>query len=254
MLAPVSPPPPRIVAHRGNAAEFPENTLPALRSALELGVSHVEFDVHLSADHVPVLLHDANLKRTAGLDKSALSLDIDELSKVRVGEPERFGDRFADTAIPTLADAVNLLEAFPRATAFVEIKRASLRAFGQQVVVQRICEALRPIASQCVVISFDLAAVNLVRASANLPIGWVLSDLSALTTLKCEAVAPEYLFCDHRLLDAPGTRLWRGPWAWAVYEVTTADLALRLAAAGAAYVETMAVRKLLAELREGPAS
>ena len=57
---------PEIIAHRGNAAEFPENTLQALASAVELGVKHVEFDVQLTADKVPVLLHDADLERVAG--------------------------------------------------------------------------------------------------------------------------------------------------------------------------------------------
>jgi glycerophosphoryl diester phosphodiesterase len=38
---------PQIVAHRGNAAEFPENTLESLRSAVDLGVRHLELDVQL---------------------------------------------------------------------------------------------------------------------------------------------------------------------------------------------------------------
>ena len=57
---------PEIIAHRGNAIEFPENTLQALASAVELGVRHLEFDVQLTADHVPVLLHDADLERVGG--------------------------------------------------------------------------------------------------------------------------------------------------------------------------------------------
>ena len=47
---------PELIAHRGNAAEYPENTLPALRSALELGVRFVEFDVQLTVDRQPILL------------------------------------------------------------------------------------------------------------------------------------------------------------------------------------------------------
>ena len=56
-----------LVAHRGHAAAFPENTLPALRSALELGAAWLEFDIQLSADRIPVLCHDASLQRTAGI-------------------------------------------------------------------------------------------------------------------------------------------------------------------------------------------
>ncbi len=246
------PPPalPRIVAHRGNAAEFPENTLPALRSALELGISHVEFDVQLTADHVPVVLHDASLERTAGIDRNALDMTWRELRDIKVNETARLGRRYHDVGIPTLERTVELLAAFPDATAFVEIKRASLRAFGHEQVVTRIAEVLRPVASQCVMISFDLAAVHLARQMAGLPIGWVLPEVSPLSALKSEAVAPEYLFCDHELLRASEGRLARGPWRWAVYEVTTAKLALELAARGVEFVETMAVRSLQRELRE----
>ena len=52
---------PELIAHRGNAAEFPENTLPAIRSALDLGVRYVEFDVQMSADRQPMLLNAAYL-------------------------------------------------------------------------------------------------------------------------------------------------------------------------------------------------
>src|SRR5690606_1114559 len=104
---------PELVAHRGNAAEYPENSLPALRSALELGARYVEFDVQLTADRQPILLHDANLQRTAGIDRNALEMTLAELADVRVNETTRLGPRFTDVGIPTLAQAVDLLEAHP---------------------------------------------------------------------------------------------------------------------------------------------
>ncbi len=242
--------PPRIVAHRGNAAEYPENTLPSLRSALELGLAHVEFDVHLTADHVPIVLHDADLLRTAGVPGNPLEMTWRQLAEIKVGEPARFGEAFADVGIPSLHQVTQLLQTFPDATAFVELKRASLRTFGHETVVSRVCATLQPVAGQCVIISFDLAAVHLARQLAHLPIGWVLSEVSALTALKCEAVRPDYLFCNHERLRHEETRLWRGPWSWVVYEVTSGSQALGLAARGVDYVETMQVRALLRELRK----
>ena len=44
-----------LVGYRGNSAEFPDNTLPALRSAIALGARFIQFDVHLSADGVPMV-------------------------------------------------------------------------------------------------------------------------------------------------------------------------------------------------------
>lgn len=240
---------PELIAHRGNAAEYPENTLPALRSALELGVRFVEFDVQLSADRQPILLHDSNLKRTAGIDRNALEMTWQELSEVSVNEEQRFRQRYTDVGIPTLAQAASLLATYPHATAFVELKRASLRAFGQEIVVRKVCDTLKPIARQCVIISFDLAAVHHVRQVSSYRIGWVLSDYSNLSALKCEALAPDYVFCDHQLLSENTSKLWRGPWRWAIYEVTTRKLAMELAARGAKLVETMAVRAMLREFR-----
>lgn len=248
----MSPPIPRLpdlIAHRGNAAEYPENTLPAIRSALDLGVQHVEFDVQLSADRQPMLLHDSNLKRTAGVDRDALQMTLQELADVSVNEELRFQQRYTDVGIPTLAQAVNVLASHPTATAFVQLKRASLRAFGHELVVRKICDVLKPIARQCVIISFDLAAIHHVRQVSSYRIGWVLPEYTTLSALKCEALAPDYVFSDYQLLTENSAKLWRGPWRWAIYDVNSRKLALQLAARGARLIQTMEVRSMLREFR-----
>ena len=53
-----------IIAHRGASARAPENTLPAFALALEEGAEAIELDVHVSADDVPVVIHDPTLDRT----------------------------------------------------------------------------------------------------------------------------------------------------------------------------------------------
>ena len=55
---------PRIIAHRGGGALAPENTLAGLRIAARMGCRGVEFDVALTADGVPILMHDETLERT----------------------------------------------------------------------------------------------------------------------------------------------------------------------------------------------
>lgn len=237
------------IAHRGNAAEFPENTLPSLRSALELGAQFVEFDVQLSSDRQPVLLNDSDLKRTAGVDRHAYEMTGQELAEVVVNEPHRFQGRYGDVGIPTLSQAVGLLATYPAATAFVELKRASLRTFGHEIVVRKVCEALRPIARQCVILSFDLAAVHHVRQVSQFRVGWMLSEYTSLSALKCEALAPDYVFCDHQLLTEGTSKLWRGPWRWAIYEVNTRKLAMQVADRGARLVVTTAIREMLRESR-----
>ena len=243
---------PDLIAHRGNVAEFPENTLPALRSALELGARFVEFDVQLSADRQPVLLNDSSLKRVAGVERNALEMTWQELGEVAVTDAQRFSERYRDIGIPSLSQAVSLLEAHNGVTAFVELKRASLRALGHEVVVRKVCDVLKPVARQCVVISSDFATVHHVRQVSAYRIGWRIAEYTNLSALKCEALGPDYVFCDHQLLTEGTSKLWRGPWRWAIYDVTAKKLALDLAARGARLIGTSRIRDLLREFRYNP--
>jgi glycerophosphoryl diester phosphodiesterase len=196
--------------------------------------------VQLTADGVPVVIHDSALERTAGLTGTVFDLRAKEIQKIEAGYPQRFGDRFRGTRIPLLKDVLSLIQGHPEARLFVEIKRESLARFGHDQVVGRVLEAIRPAGAQCIVISFDLAAVFRARQIGGVAIGWVLTDYDSHSRLKFEALQPEFLFCDHESLPATGA-LWRGPWKWALYEVDTLPLAMSLAARGAHYIETMAV-------------
>jgi glycerophosphoryl diester phosphodiesterase len=240
-----------LVAHRGNAREFPENTLPAFESALALGLRFLELDLQLSADGVPIVIHDDRLERTTGKSGSVFDLRAREIRQIDAGEPERFGARFEGTRIPLLQDVLVMLRRHADARLFVEIKRESLVRFGHDQVVGKVLDAIRPAREQCIVISFDLAAVFRARQVGGGPIGWVLNDYDPHTRLKCEALQPEWLFCDHESLPASGA-LWRGPWQWAIYEVDSPALAWALAARGVTHIETMAVAAMHAALRDRP--
>jgi glycerophosphoryl diester phosphodiesterase len=240
-----------LVAHRGNASEYPENTIPAFASALGLGLRFLELDVHLCADGVPVVIHDHQLERTTGERGTVFEHRASRVAQIDASEPQRFGERFRGTRIPLLSDVLRLLEGRPEVTLFVEIKRASLVHFGHDQVVSRVLETLRPVRAQCVVISFDLAAVFRARQVGGMAIGWVLKSYDAHSRLKYEALQPEFLFCDHQKLPASGP-LWRGPWRWVVYEVEALHHALMLASRGADYIETKAVFELSEALRTLP--
>jgi len=237
-----------LVAHRGDARDYPENTLPAFASALGQGLRFLELDVHLSGDGIPMVIHDHQLLRTTGQPGTVFDQPASELTRIEAAEPQRFGKRFRGTCIPLLSDVLALLDNRPEVTLFVEIKRASLAHFGHDQVVSRVIETLRPWRAQCVVISFDLAAVYRARQLGGVPIGWVLADYDHHSRLEFETLQPEFLFCDHLKLP-PDTQLWRGPWRWAIYEVETLPLAMSLAARGADYIETMAVHEMSAALR-----
>ena len=60
---------PQVIGHRGAMAYAPENTLASFREARRRGATWVEIDVKLTADGVPILMHDPSLKRTMGIDR-----------------------------------------------------------------------------------------------------------------------------------------------------------------------------------------
>jgi glycerophosphoryl diester phosphodiesterase len=236
---------PELIAHRGNAAEFPENTLEALASAVELGVRHVEFDVQLTADHVPVVFHDANLVRVAGRSECVHELDWRQLAGIAIGEPTRFGARFADVRPTSLAGLAEALPGWRGVTAFVEIKRSSLRRFGHEVVIDRVVAALRGVLDQCVWISFDLACVEALRRLTGARVGWVLERYDEVSLRDARAVRPDFLFADVERMPPEMSALWPGPWDWAIYEVRDLDTARRCRRLGARFVETMTVRDMV---------
>lgn len=70
---------PNVIGHRGAMAYAPENTLESFREAHRRGAPWVEIDVKLTADGVPIVLHDSSLKRTTGVDRLASELRASEL-------------------------------------------------------------------------------------------------------------------------------------------------------------------------------
>ena len=75
---------PLVVAHRGASATFPENTLEAFDAAIAAGVPVVEFDVRLSSDGVPVVVHDPEVSRVAAAGGYVHELSADELQRLEL--------------------------------------------------------------------------------------------------------------------------------------------------------------------------
>ena len=237
-------PPPRFIAHRGDAARYPENTLPALEAAVAAGVPAVEFDLQMTADGVPVLLHDASLARTAGVDADIRALTLRETRGIGVGEPARFGGRHGHVALPTLAEAVTRMARWRGVRCFVEIKEESTDRFGIESVTRRVMEALAPVREQCVLISFSAEVLRVASRLGAAATGWCFEQMDAASRETAAALNPEVLLTDWRAL--PDTGLWSGRWQWALWEVVDPALAVALTARGAHWIETMAPASMLA--------
>lgn len=120
------------MAHRGGAGDWPENTLPAFRAAVELGYRYLETDVQVTADGVVVAFHDDDLQRTCGRAGHISTLPWSEVATARVDGRE---------PIPLLDD---LFEEFPDARFNIDCKsdaaRAPLAAFlRRHAALDRVC-------------------------------------------------------------------------------------------------------------------
>jgi glycerophosphoryl diester phosphodiesterase len=124
-----TPAPPRVLAHRGLAIEAPENTLLAFAKALAVGVTHVETDVHVSADGVAMISHDPDLRRLAERRATIDHLTAAELRRIDLGHGQGYC---------TLAEA---LDGFPDIRFNIDIKIGG--AVGPTVEAIRAAQATR---------------------------------------------------------------------------------------------------------------
>jgi glycerophosphoryl diester phosphodiesterase len=180
---------PRWFAHRGGGSLAPENTLAGIRLAARLGFRAVEFDVMLSGDGTPVLIHDETLERTTS-GRGAVSQTPDAvLFSLDAGDGERI-PRFVEAA--ALCRELGLL-------ANVEIKPATGYELCTAEVVSRMtAESWRGAAVQPLISSFSLEALEIARDLApeiergvlfeTVPAGW-LAEVQRLraVTLNCDA-------------------------------------------------------------------
>ena len=164
--------PPLVVAHRGASADAPENTLAAFRLALEQDARVVECDVHLSADGVPVVIHDETVDRTSDGTGAVASLTLTQLQELDAGSWK--GERFAGERIPTLDATLALCAG--RARVFVELKRG-----GGPTLVEAALASVERARCDVAIISFgpdEVAAVA--RARPELPLGFLVGKAHVL--------------------------------------------------------------------------
>jgi glycerophosphoryl diester phosphodiesterase len=110
-----------LIAHRGESSLAPENTLAAFQLAWKSGADAVELDIHLTADNRIVAIHDANTKRTAGMDYIVKNTPSEVLRKLDVGS---FKDSsFCNERIPFLEEVLQTIP--PGKKLVIELKSGS---------------------------------------------------------------------------------------------------------------------------------
>jgi glycerophosphoryl diester phosphodiesterase len=235
---------PKLVGHRGNMAEYPENTLIGIEAALRAGACLVEFDVQMSGQGELLVIHDSNLDRTSGINLDVFSSGYAEIKKISVHQPDVFLDKFIGTTTALLKDVLDLFSDFNAATAVVEIKKESLEKWGIESVMGELLPELEAHQNNCLLISFDLSALEYTREHSTISIGWVLKYYDDASLNRAKTLNPEVLICNQRKIPQ-GEAPKKGNWQWMLYDITDPEQALRYADLGVEMIETADISAML---------
>jgi glycerophosphoryl diester phosphodiesterase len=149
-----------VIAHRGASGSAPENTLPAFELAVRQGADAIELDVRLTADGIPVVIHDPTLERTTDIRARVADLTLAQLQEVDAGArftPDggrTYPFRAAGVRVPTLDE---VLRSFPGTPLLVEVKEVA----AQEAVRRALLQA--DAVERCVLASEHHAALQVFR-------------------------------------------------------------------------------------------
>jgi glycerophosphoryl diester phosphodiesterase len=186
--------------HRGNADEFPENTLASFRSAIDLGVDVIECDVHLTGDGQLAVIHDHLLDRTTNGHGLVRDLRMAEIKQLDAGSWK--ASQFAGERVPTLAEVLDLARG--RVGVAIEIKNLPLLYQGIERTVLDAVEAAGMLAD-VVVIAFDHRCLRRIRDLSPAILTGVLEASRPVDILGLLADAGAEVFCPHWAAIEPET-------------------------------------------------
>jgi glycerophosphoryl diester phosphodiesterase len=172
---------PLIIGHRGASALAPENSLAAFKRALIDSAAGVELDVRLARDGVPVVIHDATLRRTGLRDGIVAKMTSSELGHADVGRwfnsshPRLARSEYSRQVVPTLDQVFDLFTKRSTSSALIYVEMKTDKAEAAHVelaggVVQLVND--RRLRSRVVVVSFNLNALTEIkRIDSNIATG-----------------------------------------------------------------------------------
>lgn len=173
-----------IIAHRGFSGIAPENTLAAFEAAIAHEADSIEFDVQLSADGVPMVIHDATLLRTTGVPGKVRKKTLEQLKLRDAGS--WFSYRFRSERIPTLKEVLRTVTGLKKFL-YMEVKTHSQWSDEQideliDLIIEEGWE------NRCIVASFNARFIDRVRErSLNLSLGYIVANRHAFRTQLAKA-------------------------------------------------------------------
>ena len=186
---------PLITAHRGYAEVAPENTMIAFEAALRAGADACEFDVHMTADGILVVIHDDTVDRTTNGTGAVNELTYDYLSSLDAGSWK--GPEFAGERIPSLLNTLSYFKE-NNMVAVLEIKVADIA----DEILAMLYETQMD--KSTVIISFSESAISkIVSENPEIPSLLLLYDIAYMTdttqskvnslSQKADAIGTKYI-------------------------------------------------------------
>ncbi len=209
------------IAHRGASKAAPPNTLAAFIKAAELGADGIEFDVHLSADGVPVVIHDFTVDATTDGHGCVADLTLAQLKALDAGSS--FDSAFAGERIPTLAEVLDAVG--DRLLLNVELKSTSIHDSGLERTVLGLIEQ-HGASDRVLISSFNPFSLRRVRRLApHIPLGLLYAPDLPLPLRRAwlaflaphEARHPEHTMVNARYMSWARKRGYR-VYTWTVDE------------------------------------
>jgi glycerophosphoryl diester phosphodiesterase len=210
---------PQVIGHRGAMAYAPENTLESFREARQRGATWVEIDVKLSADGVPIVMHDASLERTMGVDRLVADTPRAELP----------------AAVPTFEQAIACFQELGLGCN-VEIKPCEGReAETARVAVETLRRAWPRALPAPLLSSFKDASLKAARETApEFARALLVGELGDDWQARAEAVGAAGMNVGRRKLTAAGAvAIKRAGYALSVWTVNDPDEARAIVGMGA---------------------
>ncbi|MDO8752667.1 MAG: glycerophosphodiester phosphodiesterase family protein [Anaerolineales bacterium] len=155
-------PHPIILAHRGDLAHAPENTLPSFSQAIQKGADGVELDAKLTRDGRVIVIHDSTINRTTNGKGKVASLALEEIRKLDAGK--WFNEKFAGTKVPLLEEVFETVSRDKLIN--IELTNYSTPRDG---LIEKVCELIKHHNNQSQVIFSSFFASNLKKAAALIP-------------------------------------------------------------------------------------
>ncbi|MGL3149476.1 glycerophosphodiester phosphodiesterase [Microbacterium sp. A82] len=175
-----------VIAHRGDSAVAPENTMPAFASTTDAGAKYIEIDIRMSKDGVPVVIHDSTVDRTTNGTGMVSEMTIEELRALDAGS--WFDDSFTGTKIPTLDEVASHI-ADSSTDVMIEYKGT-----WSQSAIQTTVEMLDAagLDGRVITQSFSKKTVaNISELAPRLPVGWLTEKLDPSTIATAQKIGAD---------------------------------------------------------------